>query len=580
MQLTPRKVLAFIGIAILLLLGWFAWQLLGPAPEIVVSQATTYVTEPLRATGLPDYEAYMLELYRDGATPRNNAAIPFWQAVGPGDMDPAEFAAIAEEIGLRIIPDKGDCLQEIGSDEVRNRVIEWIEETNILPKDDEEEFGLEAGEWSSRGLADELIDQAQDRPWTGEQIPPLADWIKANEKHLDLLVAASHAPRFYLPSPELLNDELDPLISMSLSNIQASRDAARSLSARAMWNLGEGNYEAAWNDLIAIYRWSRLIGQGHTLVEQLISIALEGVANQSTLYLLETPGVPVELLKQMQTDLRTLLPRRTMAGALNGGERIAILSTLLALREGTTGDAYMDDKLRSALTIVSVDWNIPLHDLNAHYDELVAAAKLPTWTERQAAFDAHHNRLLQIEQSISARRAAGGLLSRQVRSELIGDLFAALMLPATSAAHVAEDRANTFLTLTQLAAAIAQYRAEHGEYPDKLESLVPGILPQLPVDLYHSKPFAYRRTAEGYLLYSVGPNGKDDAGSSQEMSTFNGYSTGIEPVETLYELLGDEMPADFDATDEFATLDTHIPQDADDYAIRVPLPKFELPKAK
>ena len=71
-------------------------------------------------------------------------------------------------------------------------------------------------------------------------------------------------------------------------------------------------------------------------------------------------------------------------------------------------------------------------------------------------------------------------------------------LPASLARHGsqsidAEDRANTTLDLTQLAAALAVYRAEHGEYPTSSMNSSPTCSPQLPVDLYHAKPFIYHR---------------------------------------------------------------------------------------
>ena len=61
--------------------------------------------------------------------------------------------------------------------------------------------------------------------------------------------------------------------------------------------------------------------------------------------------------------------------------------------------------------------------------------------------------------------------------------------------------------------ALRSYHAEQGNYPETLAALVPATLSRVPED-----PFAregrlrYRRTDDGYLLYSVGPDGKDDGG--------------------------------------------------------------------
>ena len=49
-----------------------------------ISKETTYITEPLRKDGYPDYVAAMNQRLSQGVTPENNAAVPFWKAMGPG----------------------------------------------------------------------------------------------------------------------------------------------------------------------------------------------------------------------------------------------------------------------------------------------------------------------------------------------------------------------------------------------------------------------------------------------------------------------------------------------------------------
>jgi len=67
--------------------------------------------------------------------------------------------------------------------------------------------------------------------------------------------------------------------------------------------------------------------------------------------------------------------------------------------------------------------------------------------------------------------------------------------------------------LLTVALALQTYRAEHGAYPPALANLAPGYLHAVPID-----PFAvdgqlhYTRTPDGYRLYSVGPDGKDNGG--------------------------------------------------------------------
>jgi len=63
-----------------------------------------------------------------------------------------------------------------------------------------------------------------------------------------------------------------------------------------------------------------------------------------------------------------------------------------------------------------------------------------------------------------------------------------------------------------VALALQAWRAEHGRYPDTLEALVPDILKAVPADPFGRGPLQYRRDGETYVLYSVGPDGRDDGG--------------------------------------------------------------------
>ena len=64
------------------------------------------------------------------------------------------------------------------------------------------------------------------------------------------------------------------------------------------------------------------------------------------------------------------------------------------------------------------------------------------------------------------------------------------------------------------AIALKRYQLKHGNYPLDLDTLVPEFLPAVPLDSVDGNPLRYRLNPNGtYLLYSVGPNGKDDGGN-------------------------------------------------------------------
>jgi hypothetical protein len=91
--------------------------------------------------------------------------------------------------------------------------------------------------------------------------------------------------------------------------------------------------------------------------------------------------------------------------------------------------------------------------------------------------------------------------------------MAAMLAPAIEKASSKTARVQTAVKLALAAIALERYRLAHGEFPEKLEQLVPQFLAAVPPDPMTNQPFHYKRTDDGwFLLYSVGPDGKDDGG--------------------------------------------------------------------
>jgi hypothetical protein len=576
----PKKkhsILWWIGGVLVLLAMLFVVQLFGPSPPIIVSPQTTRITEPLGPDGLPDYEQHVLELYRDGATPANNAVTLLWQALFPADVDPQQYAAMASELGLEQIPSADQALVKLHDRSNEQRVLNWLLEREGLQTNSpvvQADTGPIAGEGgyddyygNSEPVVQKFLEQCMNRPWTSEQLPLLAEWVGENEKPLDLIVEASQRPRYYAPSPTLLDRKPNLLIEMLLVHAQSTRDAARALSARAMWHLGEGRTHEAWQDLLAVHRLAVLMTQGRTLVEQLVAFAVRDTARDGTVTLLHHGHLTAEQARQIERALAALPDFDVIARALDEIERASALNAFIRVGAGGGAELFSaisgvqdNDFGNQVFNVVSVDWNLVLMETNRWYDRLVAAAELPDYQERAGAFDKIEADMQQLaaDSRVPARWMAG-VVSRQHRSSLVSSILLSLFLPAVTAAADSQDRANATLELTRLAAALAVYRAEHGSYPEKLEELVPSVMKKLPVDLYNAKPFMYKRDGDGYLLYNMGVNAADDGGSNDRMQIVEGRPLeGEDDAQTR--------------TKQIKIINT------DDISIRVPRPPLKLPK--
>ncbi len=65
--------------------------------------------------------------------------------------------------------------------------------------------------------------------------------------------------------------------------------------------------------------------------------------------------------------------------------------------------------------------------------------------------------------------------------------------------------------LLQAALALHEHRAQHGALPDALSDVHIDELP-IPDDIFSGRPLVYRREGDGFVLYSIGANLKDDGG--------------------------------------------------------------------
>jgi hypothetical protein len=62
------------------------------------------------------------------------------------------------------------------------------------------------------------------------------------------------------------------------------------------------------------------------------------------------------------------------------------------------------------------------------------------------------------------------------------------------------------------AIALELWRRQHGAWPERLDQLVPSMLPALPIDRYDGQPLRYTIRDGKPLLYSIGVDRKDDGG--------------------------------------------------------------------
>lgn len=529
-------------VAIILSVGLIA--LSKRAVPVRLSPTTTFIDRPLADDGLPNFSLAIVNKYREGVANENNGARLFWEAVGPGDMRPAEFDALCDDLDVSIDP-TGPFLVDVAGDEMVSQLEEWLAEQGAIDVSDDS-----PAESTVRAPIDGVAN-FKTRPWTDEQFPPLAAWVAENQRPLDLLVEASKKPKLFSPPPNALLDQRTPVISLLLPTAQQMRGAVRSLSARAMNRLANREYAEAWQDVFACWRFGQAIGQGPTLVEVLVGVAVRSVAMNATLAILDSPSLPKDLARIILADLESLDSQLPLADPLDFAERLCLLDSALRMTTGRLRG--MDDPaLPANLNVTAIDSNIPLEMINDQCDRIVDVVSNGDWQIRKREINRLYQDLGVMSQAQPWERLQA-FADRTKRSEMAGAIILNHMIPAIKAVVEAHERDQTNLALARIAAALALYRADHGDYPATLIELTETrVVKELPNDPFTSATFRYERRADGYLLYSLFANRKDDGGTDLTHPIVNGDWTRDETA---------SRPG----------------MDASDLVIRLPLPPLELP---
>jgi hypothetical protein len=475
-------------------------------PNFTVGKDTTYVTGPVDKDGYVDYSAALNERLGKGVTPETNANVLIWQAIGPrplgGKPMPTEFF---QRMGMDEPPEKGEYFVHLPR-YLRDRKIE-----------DPEVIAETEKELSATG----------EYPWAAKDHPQIAEWLKANEKPLDLIVEATKRKHYFSPvAPKRTLKGSSGVISVLIPGVQTCRAITSALISRAMLRINEGKADDAWRDLLACHRLARHVGRGAMLIDNLVGIATEGLAQRADIALLDIPVLDSKHLIGYLRELQSLPPMPAVADVLDVGERYSFLDTVMLvdrngagfIREvfGLPGD---DDEKLPPGPLEKIDWNPGLRSANKWFDRLAAASRgkdRPTREDLFAMFETDikdlKSELINSEDLRKALRGVG--ISPAARGKLLGEYLVSSLLPAAWRIQQSADRCEQGRRNLHIAFALAAYRCDHKSYPKSLDDLAPRYLDKVPDDLFTGKPLLYRGFEKSCLVYSVGPNGVDDDGQS------------------------------------------------------------------
>ncbi len=312
--------------------------------------------------------------------------------------------------------------------------------------------------------------------------------LSANADALKLIHEAARFPLGAYPLPPVANPMLLPM-----DHLSGVRAAARLCTLQAVFYAEEGNGDGAVRSLTAGAAVSSSLGDCVTLIDVLVRMAVDSVWLDGIERALQCGEMPVG---SVQT-LRQLILRED-------GQ----LSLKLAFcGERSHGHYYFSGAPGDTTGLATMS---RLQDM------------VPTWLERDSLF--YYDTLgeavriceLPLRERWVQAKEYGVQVDRELEEASRWHPMSSMTMPALAGAIEVEVTAHVRLRAARTALAVEEWRLKHGGWPDSLEELVPELLDAVPQDPFSDGAIRYEKTVGGVVVYSVGEDGKDHGGLSQD----------------------------------------------------------------
>jgi hypothetical protein len=308
-------------------------------------------------------------------------------------------------------------------------------------------------------------------------LPTLRSAIIPHRARLAQLRALFREPAGTLPVAEF---------HLAIERLKAFRTAARMWAGESRLAGAGGDHLEAMDRSLDAVELGAWVGRSGPVLQYLIGSACQSIG-----------------LRQAEKNSRSLAPAE-LESALSRLERIDAQGTRLAdvLRFERRYNLYI---LRESL----ITGRDPADVGPAPDDEDRRAGLMlyPAGWEYREADRFHRDLIAEAERPYLQRRPV-----REPASPA-----AKIIAPVVADIEQVYVRNEAVFNLVRLQMALEIARGRKGEYPDALGELQ--TLQALPDDPFSGRPFLYRRRAKDYLLYSVGPDRKDDGGKPLSVTT-------------------------------------------------------------
>jgi len=290
---------------------------------------------------------------------------------------------------------------------------------------------------------------------------------------------------------------------MLLSHDAYFRAIARLLAVQTKLMAEKGDSDGAWKNVIAGYKLADAPRSEPMLISQLVRIAMFGIVDQSAVDLCKTSKPNDAQCEAIANAVKLFVDVSPIVRSMDG-ERLLLSDWVFAQMEsypGKTLGLISMDSSESAVNrfVARIIFCKPFRQfMHAScidtMSDLTKFMETPFWS-------APLKEARRIEQNIPR----WNIISR-------------MLVPALSNTKARHASAVAKAELTGTVMSLIRHKLAHGSFPVSLAECDAKFLPVQPVDPFSGQAPIYRLEGNGFVLYSIGENMKDDGAKPEPNS--------------------------------------------------------------
>lgn len=316
-----------------------------------------------------------------------------------------------------------------------------------------------------------------------------------NQQAMELARSASRMLRCNFP----VNWEADDPAALNFPHFRKVRELGRLMTAHAVFQARNGNQEAALRDVVCVLRMAQHLSGEQTFIGFLVAASLESIGERGLADILAEGAITSEQAHRFEASIP------------NPDWESAFHKALLAERawEITSFQILLRPNMGLISTMSGGESSVPRWlwlPIGLFWAPILKLDEIQTLRIWEYQINDPVFRQVPSPPGLAAE------MDKRYQSIPQWAFFTRMLLPVFGRA--AENRDYLYLRRAQreVALALAVEKTRTGNYPASLRELPPMMSRKLPLDLYSGHPFHYQRRKNWFLLYSVGPNRKDDGG--------------------------------------------------------------------